>query len=195
MALASFPPSLPQVAPSGDSRQSETLSDSFGPEWAHSLPSRDQHRVLPHLWGLLLWLRACGGRCTDTWDLCSRAQLPPSSPQSRRSTLHLHQWLERTAGHLGEGEGHEPGAEGGQEEEAVGVVCQLPSADEGEVHWGHRGNFLQKRLTMVLNEQTFKRWIGADVPYWFNLFCGEMWNTTGVVILIMFSVIFLCRLL
>lgn len=93
--------------------------------------------MLPHLRGLLLWLGARGGRCPDTRDLRGRAQLPAASAESRRSTLHLHPRLERAPSHLGEGERVEPGAEGGQKEEALGVVCQLPSADEGAVHRSH----------------------------------------------------------
>lgn len=130
----SLSPYLPQVAPSGDSRQSETLSDSSGPKRAHSLPGRDQHRVLPHLRGLLLWLGARGGRRDDTRELCSGPKLPATPPKSCRGTLHLHQRLEGAAGNLGQGEKDESGAEGGQEEEAAGVVLQLPSADERKVH-------------------------------------------------------------
>lgn len=139
----------PQVASSGNIRQSEALSDSSGSERAHSLSSGDQHRVLPYLWSVLLWLCTRGWRCTDSWELCNRAQLSAASPKGCWGTLHLHQWLEGAAGHPGEGERNEPGAEGGQEEEAAGVVLQLPSADEGEVHGGHRGELLQKCLTSV----------------------------------------------
>ena len=126
-----------QVAPSGDRRHFETLSDGFGPERTHALPGWGQHRVLPHLRGLRIWLSARGGGRADTRNLCGWAQLPTASAQSSGSALHLHQRLERPAGHLGEGTRVEPGAAGGQEEEAAGVVRRLSSADEGEVHRGH----------------------------------------------------------
>lgn len=158
------------MAPSGDSRQSETLSDSSGPKRAHSLPSWDQHRVLPHLRGLLLWLRARGGRCDDTWELCSRAQLPATTPKSCRGALHLHQRLEGAPSHLAEGERDDTGAEGGQEEEAAGVVFQLSSADEGKVHRGHRRDLLQKRLTVVL--LNINGVVKTDFIYF--MVCGEM---------------------
>lgn len=106
--------------------------------------------MLPHLRGLLLWLSARCRRCNDTGDLCDWAQFPTTSAQSRRSALHLHQRLEGAASHLREGEGVKPGAEGGPEEEVVGVVRQLPSADEGAVHRSHRGDGLQPWVIKVL---------------------------------------------
>lgn len=139
-----------QLAPSGDSGHSEALSDSFGPERAHPLPSWHQHRMLPHLWSLLLWLCACCGRHNDTWELCAWTKFPATSPQSRRRALHFHQWLEGAASHFRKGERVKPGAEGGSEEKAVGVVRQLPSADEGTVHWSHRGDGLQRWMIKVL---------------------------------------------
>lgn len=147
------PLSLLQVAPSGNGWHSEKLPDSSRPERAHTLPCRRQHGVLPHIRGLLVRLSARGGRCIDPWDLCVRAQLPATFTQSRRSTLHLHLRLEGPAGDPGEGKRFEPGAEGGQEEEAPRVVRQLPSADEREVHRGHRGDSLQKWLTVVLKHK------------------------------------------
>lgn len=186
--------SLPfQVAPPGDGRHTEALSDSFGPERAHTLSSWHQHRMLPHLWGLLLRLCACCGRRNDTWDMCDRAQFSTTSAQSRRSTLHLHQWLERATSHFREGEGVKPGAEGGPKEKAAGVVRQLPSADEGAVHWSHWGDGLQKWLIKVFFST--HKWV--NFRYYDHLFCS-LWRC---VLLLCgdlddaVSVIYMCRLL
>lgn len=141
------------MASPGNSWQSETLSDSSGPERAHPKPGGNQHRVLPHLWGMLVRLGARRGRCPHSWELCSRFWLSTTAPESCRGALHLHQRLEGTAGHLGEREGNEPWAKGGPEEEAARLVLWLSSADEGEVHWGHRREFFQNRLTGAFKSQ------------------------------------------
>lgn len=69
--------------------------------------------------------------------MCSRVQRPITSPKSCWSSFYIHHRLEGVTVHLGAGEGNESGAEGGQEKEAFGVVCELSSADEREVHRGH----------------------------------------------------------
>lgn len=155
------------MAPSGNGGQSQALPDGSGPERAHALPGGHQHRVLPHLRGLLARLRPRGGGRPDTREVRRRVQLPAAPPEGGGSALHLHQQLEGASRHPGEGEDDESGAEGGPEEAAAGVVLRVPAADEGKVHRGHRGEFLQKWMTLRCGVGSGKRLVSCVV-------CGDV---------------------
>lgn len=136
-----IPPSLSQVASSGDGRDLQAVPDGSGSERLDPMPSWSKHRVLPPLRSLRLWLCArCGGR-PDYGSLCQWPKLSSSAAQRCRGALHLPQGLEGVASHPGEGEGDDAGREDREENEAAGVVHWIPSADEGQIH-GSAGGVL-----------------------------------------------------
>uniref|UniRef100_A0A3B4T211 RXYLT1 C-terminal domain-containing protein n=1 Tax=Seriola dumerili TaxID=41447 RepID=A0A3B4T211_SERDU len=132
---------LAQVAPSGDSRQFETLSDSSGQSELTLCPvgiNTECYRIY----------EACSYGSvpivedTDTWHLCGR----PSSPlrllkeQGHPSSSSV---TGKNCRPSWKRERDEPGAEGGQEEEAVGVVSSFRQQ-------------MKERFAEVIRETFFK---------------------------------------